>query len=773
MKYVSVIATLIAASLAACSKPQAPAAPPATPAAPTAAAVTPALVPQPLRLDVRTGVFRLDASTRVVAASPEAKAAAAYFVDAYKRTGGVALATADAEAPGAVVFSLDANAPDNGDEGYAIGIDERGVKVTARTARGLFYGGVSLWQLATSGARAGEAVVLPALSIEDRPRYAWRGLMLDSSRHFQSTVFVKRIIDAMALHKLNVLHWHLTDDQGWRIEIKKYPKLTEVGAWRTPPGPAAAADIDPATGKPRVYGGFYTQDEIRDVVRYAAERHVEIVPEIDVPGHMQAAIASYPELGTGDTPPVSVDWGVHTYLLNVEDKTFEFLEDVLDEVVPLFPGRYVHVGGDEAVKDRWQASPAVQARMKALGVKDETALQGWFLERVEKMLEKHDRKLIGWDEILESALPAEATVMSWRGTAGAVEAAHKGHDVVLSPAPQLYINNLQSLAGDEPSARLDALVTLESVYRFEPTPAELTPEQARHVLGAQVNLWTEHMRTEAMIEHAVFPRLAAIAEVNWSPAAARSWEGFVKRMPAQFERYRALGIGYADSAFRVQASADGTRVTLVTQVKDAAIRYTLDGSEPNAQSPIYAEPFDAGNATTVRAAAFVDGVRMAAAPPTAIDAASQRLRTSAQLKPCRENGLILRLEDDAPLDGARAMYTVDIFDACWLWPQAPLDGVKRIAAEVGNLPYNFQLWRDIKNVVVRKPENADGELEVLVDGCDGKPLTKIPLTAAKANAGVTVLGAELPETSGKHDLCLRFTRPGPEVLWAIDRVRLD
>ena len=767
MKFASAFVVLVIACVAACSRQ------PASAPAPPQATIVPSLIPQPLRLDVRGGVFRVDAATPVIAASPEAKAAATYFVDTLARTRGLALKLADAPASGAITFALDANAAGEGDESYTIDVADSGAKITARTARGLFYGGVSLWQLATSDARRGDAVVLPALSIQDQPRYAWRGLMLDSARHFQSPDFVKRTIDAMALHKLNVLHWHLTDDQGWRIEIKKYPKLTDVGAWRVPPGPAAAADIDPATGKPRVYGGYYTQDEIRDVVRYAAQRHVEIVPEIDMPGHAQAAIAAYPELGTGDAPGVSVDWGVHTYLLNVEDSTFAFIEDVLDEVVPLFPGRYVHVGGDEAVKDRWQASPAVQARMKALGVKDETALQGWFLERLEAMLEKRQRKLIGWDEILESKLPAEATVMSWRGTNGAIEAAHKGHDVVLSPAPQLYINNLQSLAGDEPAARLDALVTIESLYGFEPTPAELTPEQARHVLGAQVNLWTEHMRTETMVEHAVYPRLAAIAEVDWSPAGARDWNGFVNRLPAQFARYRALGIGYADSAFRVQASIDAGKVTLAAQVKSAQIRYTLDGGEPTAQSTAYTAPFDAGNATAVRAAAFVDGVRMSEAAPIALDAASQRLRSSADLKPCRDNGLILRLEDDAPLAGPRAMYTVDIFDACWIWPKAPLDGVERIAAEVGNLPYNFQLWRDIKNVVVRKPANPDGELEIRIDGCDGAPWTAIPLTAAKANPGVTVLGGELPKATGSHDLCFRFTRPGPETLWAIDRVRLQ
>jgi hexosaminidase len=285
------------------------------------------------------------------------------------------------------------------------------ILVSAGNERGLFYGAVTLWQLATRNDAA--RIGIPALHIDDAPRFAWRGLMLDSARHFQSVADIKQLLDAMALHKLNTFHWHLTDDQGWRIQIRKYPKLTEVGGCRIPAGDGG---VDPQTGKPVPYCGYYTQDQIRDVVHYAAQRHITIVPEIDVPGHAQAAIAAYPELGVlGDKPTVSNEWGVNTYLFNNEEATFRFLENVLAEVVELFPGTYVHVGGDEAVKDQWIASPRVQARMRELGARDEMAMQGLLIKRLEKFLAAHGKRLIGWDEILEGGLPQEATVMSWRG----------------------------------------------------------------------------------------------------------------------------------------------------------------------------------------------------------------------------------------------------------------------------------------------------------------------------------------------------------------------
>ncbi|HSX60907.1 MAG TPA: family 20 glycosylhydrolase [Tahibacter sp.] len=745
-----------------------------------------AIVPMPAQIEpARSAPVRIDATTAVDACGDEAQAAARYFVDLVQRTRGFALAVdCAAKKPARGIRFVFHEGRDALAGWYRLKAEAGVIEISSGGDNGLFYGAVSLWQLLT--AQPGDAnapVAIGAGAITDFPRYPWRGLMLDSARHYQPPDFIKKLIDAMALHKLNTLHWHLTDDQGWRIEIKKYPRLTDVGAWRVPPGPAAAKDIDPATGKPRRYGGYYTQDEIRDIVAYAAQRHITIVPEIDMPGHAQAAIAAYPELGTGEKPAVSTDWGVHTYLLNVDESTFEFIDGVLDEVVELFPSRYIHIGGDEAAKDRWKASRRVQARRRQLGLADDAALQSWFVGRLEKMLEEHDRKLIGWDEILEGGtLPASASVMSWRGTAGAIEAAREGHDVVLSPSPDLYLDNLQSDRADEPSGR-PYLVTLEKLYGFEPTPAELDAEQAKHVRGAQVNVWVEHMRTTARVEHAVFPRLAAIAEVTWSPRERRDWQGFLARLPAQFARYRALDIGYAESAFLPRATLaadaaqpDAVSVTLANQTGFGTLRYTRDGSEPTAASPAYEAAISVPAGTPLRAATFAGDAPLTRSVAIATDAAALRRRTSGELKPCRENGLVIRLEDDAPLAGERPFYSVDIFDACWIWPQADLAASSAIEVDVGSLPYNFQLWHDTKNIVRRKPATAHGELEIRRGGCTGKPWLKLPLKPAAGNVERTTLQAKLPRRGTKsaatEDLCFVFTRPDTKTLWAVDQVRL-
>ena len=407
--------------------------------APPAEATQPiSVIPAPAKVVMNRGAFELTAATPVrYAAGSPGEQVANYFVDLMKRTRGVALA-ASAGATGdgqAISFVLQAREGSQVEEAYSLHVSPERIVVASNSPRGLFYGAVTLWQLA-AGAQ------IPALQIEDAPRFRWRGLMLDSARHYQSPQFIERLIDTMALHKLNVLHWHLTDDQAWRIEIKKYPKLTEVGAWRVPAGPAAAADIDPATERPRLYGGFYTQDQVRAIVAYAAARHITVVPEIEMPGHASAAIAAYPQLGvTGKPSAVPADWGIYQNLFNVEESTFAFLEDVLGEVMELFPGEYIHVGGDEAVKNQWQASARVQSRRRELGVQDEHALQSYFVQRIEKYLNAHGRRLIGWDEILEGGLAPNATVMSWRGIQGAVAAAAAGHDAVLAAAPTLYFDN--------------------------------------------------------------------------------------------------------------------------------------------------------------------------------------------------------------------------------------------------------------------------------------------------------------------------------------------
>jgi hexosaminidase len=521
------------------------------------------LLPAPASVERSPGYFSLRRGAPLILRSDNAQAlgVARYFVDLTQRTHSLHLdlrPLGARDTDDAIVFVLDPKflvSGEDGTEGYELSVSTRRVLLEARTPRGLFYGAVTLWQLLD--ASGGEFPLhVPNVAIADHPRFAWRGVMLDSARQYQSPEFIKHFIDTLALHKLNVLHWHLTDDQGWRIEIKKYPKLTEVGAWRIP------ASIDPMNpgGPPAPrYGGFYTQEQIRDIVRYAAERFISIVPEIEMPGHAQAAIAAYPELGVSGKPvAVSHDWGVHTYLYNVDESTFTFLENVLTEVMDLFPGTYIHVGGDEAAKDQWQASAHVQARMRELGVADETALQSYFITRIERFLGDHGRKLIGWDEILQGGLPPRATVMSWRGTQGGIDAARLGHDVVMSPSPPMYFDHVQSPRHDEPPGRPD-VVSLADVYAYEPLPQELDKAQAQHVLGAQANLWSEYMDTPQRVEHAAFPRVAALAEVLWSAQAQRNWPDFQARLPAQLGRYRALGIVFADNTSAVEAVAANIR----------------------------------------------------------------------------------------------------------------------------------------------------------------------------------------------------------------------
>ncbi|HET9865604.1 MAG TPA: beta-N-acetylhexosaminidase, partial [Steroidobacteraceae bacterium] len=393
-------------------------------------AASPLVIPVPREFTGGTGAFRVSAATSVIySGGAGAAEAAGYFAGLARQDPEISVRAPREDDSGSDAISF-VIAPDDESfaaEGYSLSVKPGGVVVKARTPAGLFYGAVTLWQLLTVAPLQGGVGRVPVLDIKDAPRFQWRGLMLDSVRHYQSPEYIKKFIDRMAQHKLNVLHWHLTDDQGWRLEIKKYPKLTAVGAWRVPAGQAPRADIDPKTGKPRLHGGFYTQDQARDIVAYAASRHVTVVPEIEMPGHATAAIVAYPELGV---PPASnklkevpSDWGVYENLFNVEESTFQFLENVLGEVIEVFPGQFIHVGGDEAVKPQWESSARVQARMKELGVQDAHALQGYFIQRIAKFIESKGRRVIGWDEILEGGIPPDAAIMSWRGIDGAIAAA--------------------------------------------------------------------------------------------------------------------------------------------------------------------------------------------------------------------------------------------------------------------------------------------------------------------------------------------------------------
>ncbi|GAB3312675.1 beta-N-acetylhexosaminidase [Luteimonas notoginsengisoli] len=748
----------------------------ATPADTAGAKAPLSLIPAPASLVRGEGAFSLLADTPLVAADPRAARVARQFAGLMQRSRGIALQVGDAatgEAP-AIEFRMTPMTPDASPEAYSLDVSPQRVVVAAGDARGLFYGAVTLWQLATTEVNDGAATRIPALRIDDAPRFAWRGLMLDSARHFQSVDEIKQLLDAMARHKLNTFHWHLTDDQGWRLQIRKYPELTAIGGCRIPAGDGG---IDPRTGRPVPYCGFYTQDEVRDIVRYAGERHITVVPEIDIPGHAQAAVATYPRLGSVDGPsPVSSEWGVHKYLFNADEDTFAFLEDVLAEVAELFPGRYVHIGGDEAVKDQWKASPKVQARMRALGVADEAQLQGYFVERMARFLAARGKRVIGWDEILEDDLPADAAVMSWRGIEGGTEAARKGHDVVMAPVSHLYLDYLQTDSPDEPPGR-PTLIPLRKAYDFEPVPAALTAAQARHILGLQANVWTEHMRTFERVEHAFFPRIAAVAETGWSPRARKDYDDFLARLPAQLRRYRAFGIDYAQTPFavRIEGAREPSRATLrvamSTPLQLGEIRYTTDGSAPTTDSPRYRQPLSLPLPAQVAAAAFVDGRALAEPTSRRFDAASLLQREDEALAMCSQ-GLMLRLEDDGPPEGPRAIYNIDIFNPCWLWRDAPLGGIAAVEVRAGRIPYYFQLAGDEPNRKFRPARSAHGELE-LRNGCEGDLLASVPLPAAPGDDGFITLRA--PLSAGQRasaNLCIVFTGDTRPAMWAVDRVTL-
>jgi hexosaminidase len=727
------------------------------------------VIPLPAEIVPGPGYFSVDANTRlrVAPGDRDADNAARYLVALWTRTNGltvpVTIATVAAAGSGAQTIAFrhqDGFAP----EGYGIDVTAERITVSASSAAGLFYGAVTLWQLLPPGTHAGR---IPVQTIRDAPIYRWRGLMLDSSRHFQSPAFIRSMIDWMAWHKLNALHWHLTDDQGWRLEIRKYPRLTSVGAWRVEPDGTR-------------YGGFYTQDEVRDIVRFAASRHVQIVPEIDMPGHATAAIAAYPTLGAamaeaGAPPAVSMSWGTHTHLLNLDAATFRFLEDVFAEVIEIFPGPAVHIGGDEVLTDEWTASPEVQAQARQLGLNDPGALQAYFTRRVGRYLAAHARRIIGWDEILRPGLRQDAIVMSWHGVAGAHSAAAAGNDTILAPDPALYFDHRQSTLPTEPPGRL-SVISLEDVYRFEPHDATLDVDQQSHVLGVQANLWSEHIKTEERLQWMALPRAAALAEVGWSAAPRRRWTDFLDRLVPMLARYRAFGLNYADSVFApgaaISPAAAGFTVRLSNQAQnDAAssrIRYTLDGREPSAQSTAYDTPLTVAVGTELRAAAFAGTEQASRTAVLHFDARLALRRDSHELELCSD-GVGLLLEPA----GAATSVAVDIMNPCWIEHGVDLSAGPRLVAAVAALPFNFELGADAAKIRIGEARTAEGELEVHVDGCDTPALAVLPLAAAAHATGVTTLPAQrLPRIAGRHDLCLRFVRPHRNPLWALDWIEI-
>jgi hexosaminidase len=513
-----------------------------------------------------------------------------------------------------------------GKEGYGLKVTSNGVSITAYGDAGLLYGLETLLQMMScqSAVGKGKEVVLRvhAAEIRDVPRFGWRGAHLDVCRHFFPKEFVKKYLDILAFYKLNTFHWHLTDDQGWRLEIKKYPKLTSVGAWRADRESLPWDAREPQRpGENASYGGYYTQEDVREIVEYARQRSITIVPEIEMPAHAVAALAAYPEFSCSGGPFTVVPGGIWpdtTIFCAGNDRTFEFLENVLSEVIGLFPGQYIHVGGDEADKSAWKACPRCHARMEAEGLHDAGELQSYFMKRIEKFVVGNKKRLIGWDEILEGGLPPEATVMSWRGIVGGIAAAKAGHNVIMSPTSHCYFDYYQGRPEAEPEA-IGSYLPLSKVYEFEPVPDSLTALEATRVLGGQANLWTEYVPTPAHAEYMLLPRLAALAEAVWTPRDLREWVGFSGRVRGHLSMYRSLGWNAANSLYHVHAQsspdtlARSVVVTLSSELPDHAILYTLDSSLVTPASAEYNSPLVV-RGTSILRAAVLEGTKIVGPP---------------------------------------------------------------------------------------------------------------------------------------------------------------
>jgi hexosaminidase len=589
----------------------------------------PAIVPQPRQVRVSPGFFTLNHNTVVVCAESDRDLLPCItaLVQVARRSTGFPLPIRDmARRPSTNAIAISLTPADTlGSEGYRLTVRNHEILIKAQTARGAFYGANTLLQLFppavfSEGTAKGVAWTVPCAEIVDAPRYAWRGMMLDVSRHFFPKEFVKRFIDYLAMHKMNIFHWHLTDDQGWRIQIMKYPELTDIGAWRVNHENIHwNARPEQQPGQQATYGGFYTQQDIREVVQYAADRFITVVPEIEMPGHATAVISAFPQYsctgGPFTVPPGGL-WPIKDIYCAGNESTFVFIENILKEVTALFPGPYVHIGGDEANKTEWKRCPKCQARIRDEHLSNEEELQSYFIKRVEKILAGLNRRLVGWDEILEGGLAPEATVMSWRGMQGGIAAARAGHDVIMSPTSNCYFDYYQADQRWEPLA-IGGLLPISRVYAYEPTPDSLTRDEARHILGTQANVWTEFMPDRAHVEYMIFPRIAAIAEVAWSARELRSWPGFLSRLDRQMLRYNARHIHVAPSIFSVairesiDVAAHQAVVTLETQSSSEDIRYTLDGKRPGAVSRKYSGAITLHNSATVSAAAF-DGKRQLA-----------------------------------------------------------------------------------------------------------------------------------------------------------------
>lgn len=576
------------------------------------------LIPRPASLELDSGAFIFDATTAIGVENPEQAKIAGLFTSLFLQAGSWTPAVVLSEEASIRLITRH----DIPDEGYQLTVTPHQIEIHASGGAGFFYAFETLKQLLPPAFYSPEKLdravwSIPCVRISDAPSFPWRGYMLDVSRHFFDKQQVKQVLDMMAQLKLNRFHWHLTDDQGWRLEIKGYPKLTEVGAWRVdyinydetisdwwgrPPQKA---------GEQATYGGFYTQEDVREIVAYAEERYIEILPEIDMPGHAQATIAAYPQIGCVNAAPFVATGGVfknNTYNPGKEE-TYKFIEEVLEEVMELFPFEYLHIGGDECNKEQWKTDPHAQALMRKEGLENEEELQSYFIQRVERIINRGGRRMIGWDEILQGGLAPNATVMSWRGEEGGIEAAQAGHDVIMTPSKYCYLDLKQGPDDLEPNLGY-AHMFLKDAYEYKIIPAEIDSSRQKHILGTQANLWTESITDWGKLNYMTYPRIYAIAENAWTPEAQQHWNDFSRRLDRRLDYLDTLGIRYATSAYNVniqhQGQTEGITFSFSTEVNGLQYFYTTDRTEPDTASILYEGPFLLSSGAQIKARAFQD-----------------------------------------------------------------------------------------------------------------------------------------------------------------------
>ena len=581
----------------------------------------PSIIPQPVSLRLGNDHFLINNETVLELAGDqkELKPAADFFISYIKGISDYTLAIKKAKRN--VITLKKINNPLLGEEGYTLLVNKDGIQIAANGRAGIVYGMQSIFQTLPQ-IQTNAKLQIPGMEITDYPRFKWRGMHLDVARHFFSPDMVKEYIDLMAAYKINTFHWHLVDDQGWRIEIKKYPALTDVGAWRVDQNKRVWSSRPLAKpGEPATYGGYYTQKQIKEIIEYAAIRNVTIVPEIEMPGHVASAIAAYPQLSCSQHPQLPLtggDYGpVAANYCAGNEEVYTFLEDVLTEVLALFPSKYIHIGGDEVNKTAWKNCPKCQARMKTSGLKDEHELQSYFITRMEKFLIGKQRRMIGWDEILEGGLAPEATVMSWRGEAGGIEAAKMKHQVIMTPSNPVYFDQYQAGPEGEPMA-IGGFNSLKEVYHYEPVPEEMTAEDAKYLLGAQANVWTEYIVTKSHLEYMVLPRMLALGEVLWSPAARKNWVDFSDRLKYHFNGFDQKGYHYSPGNYTVAIkpliNQGRLSAELLVEATKGDIFYTLNGDQPSTASLKYNGPINIDSTATLKAMYALDGVLMGLVP---------------------------------------------------------------------------------------------------------------------------------------------------------------